>query len=95
MTEQELEHRMTAVEDRSKSNTRRLNEVEVRQGQLEELITSVALIARRQETLEKDVGEMKEDVKTLVGKPGKRWEGLVEKGIAALAGAFLAWILAM
>ncbi len=93
MNEQELEHRLTELEARGKSNTKRMDDMEARQEQLEKLVTSVSIIAQKQETLERDVGEMKEDVKILVGKPGKRWEGLLEKAIAALVGACVAWLL--
>ena len=37
--------------------------------------------------------EIKEDVKAITGKAGKRWDGLVDKALAALAGAFIAWLL--
>ena len=45
-------------------------------------------------TVEGDVKEIKEDVKAITGKAGKRWDGLVDKILAALAGAFIAWLLA-
>ena len=94
MTVQEMEHRVTAVEDRAKSNTYRLDDIERRQGEMEELMTNVSLIAQRQDSMERDVCEMKEDVKTLVSKPAKRWESLMEKVIAALVGAWIAWLIA-
>lgn len=94
MTVQEMEHRVTAVEDRAKSNTYRLDDIERRQGEMEELVTNVSLIAQRQDSMERDVCEMKEDVKTLVSKPAKRWESLMEKVIAALVGAWIAWLIA-
>lgn len=90
--EQELEHRLCRAEERAKSNSHRLDDVERRQGQLEELVTSVSLIAQRQDTMEKDVSEMKEDVKTLIDKPGRRWESVVEKAIAAAVGAVIAYL---
>lgn len=90
--EQELEHRLCRAEERAKSNSHRLDDVERRQGQLEELVTSVSLIAQRQDTMEKDVSEMKEDVKTLIDKPGQRWESVVEKAIAAAVGALIAYL---
>ena len=35
----------------------------------------------------------KEDVKAITGKAGKRWDSLVDKVLAVLAGAFIAWLL--
>ena len=90
--EQELEHRLCRAEERAKSNSQRLDDVERRQGQLEELVTRVSLIAQRHDTLEKDVSEMNEDVKTLIDKPGRRWESVVEKAIAAAVGALIAYL---
>lgn len=89
----DMEHRLTAVEDRSKSNQHRLDEMEKRQNDLEELTTSVATLATKQEHVESDVREIKADVKSLTEKPAKRWDGLVDKLLAAAAGAVLAWVL--
>ena len=93
---QDLEHerRLTAVESRAKSNSRRLTEVEKRQDRLEELVSSVKALALRQETVEADVKEIKSDVKEMAGKPGKRWEAIVEKALLTIVGAILLYILA-
>ncbi len=82
------------IDARGKSNTHRINELVEKQEALNELATSVKVLATKQETVESDVKEIKEDVKTMTGKAGKRWDGLVDKLIAALAGGFIAWILA-
>lgn len=86
------EKRLTDVENRAKSNTHRLDEVEKRQDNLDELVASVAVFAKEQEHIQQDVKEIKADVKALTDKPGKRWEGLVDKILLVLAGAFVAWI---
>jgi predicted nucleic acid-binding Zn-ribbon protein len=90
----DIEHRLTAVEGRCKSNSHRLEEVEKRQDNLDRLTTSVSLLAEREERMESDVKEIKADVKTLAEKPGKRWDGLVDKLIWGVAGAVLAFLLA-
>jgi hypothetical protein len=76
MTEQEHD-RLTRVEDRSKSNTHRIESLEKRQDDTEKLVTSVAIIAEKQKGMEGDVKEVKCDVKKLIEKPAKRWEGVV------------------
>ena len=48
MNEVELERRLCAVEDRSKSNSHRLKTVEERQEDMTQLVTSVAAIAQKQ-----------------------------------------------
>ena len=91
----DLEHekRLTAVEDRSKSNTHRLDEIEKRQSDQEKLISTVAVLASKQETVESDVKEIKSDVKSLAGKSGKRWESLVDKIIMVVVGAIVGYIM--
>ena len=92
--EQELEHRLCRAEERAKSNSHRLDDVERRQGQLEELVTSVSLIAQRQDTMDVDIKEIKTDVKSLAAKPARRWEMVVDRIIPALAAGLAAYILA-
>lgn len=92
----DLEHekRLTEVESRSKSNTKRLDDVEKRQDKLDDLVGSVRLLADREKRVEDDVGEIKNDVKELKAKPGKRWDGLVDKVIMTIVGAVVGFLLA-
>ena len=89
-----VEHRLTEVEERSKSNTHRLDELEKRQDDLDELVSVVKVLAVREEAVENDVKEIKADVKSLTSKPAERWDSLVDKIIWAVAGAVVAFILA-
>lgn len=91
--EREFEHRLTSVEDRCKSNSRRLGEVEKRQDSLDKLTTSVSLLAEREERVETDVKEIKSDVKTLAEKPAKRADSLLDKLLWGVVGAVLAFLL--
>lgn len=92
----DLEHekRLTAAEDRSKSNQHRLDEVERRQNNLEELVGTVKALAIREEIMETDVKEIKSDVKELNGKAGKRWDAIVDKILLTAIGAIVLYILA-
>ena len=90
----EIEHRLTAVEDRASSNTKRLNEVEKRQDDLDELVSTVKVLAVREENVEKDVKEIKSDVKSITNKPAQRWDSLVDKIILMVAAAVVGFILA-
>lgn len=94
MTELQAEHRLTEVEDRAKSNTHRLDEVERRQNHLEELVGSVKVLAIRQETVESDVKEIKKEVKEINAKPGKRWDSIVDKVLLTAVSAILLYIMA-
>ena len=86
------EERLTRVEARCKSNSRRLDAVEEKQTQLNDMVTSMALIAQKQNTMEKDMGEIKKDLKTIADKPGKRWESVVEKAILAAVAILVTYI---
>ena len=90
----EHEERLSKVEERSKSNTHRINDLEKRQDNLDELVGTVKVLAVREENVEIDVKEIKNDVKSLTGKSGKRWDGLVDKIIMVVAAAVVGFILA-
>lgn len=91
--EHEYEGRLTKVEERSKSNSHRLDEVERRQDDLDKLVSSVSVLAAKQEQVETDVKEMKADVKTLIGKPARRWDAMVDKVLWAVVAAVVAFVL--
>lgn len=92
----DLEHekRLTEIEERSKSNAHRLDNVEKRQNNLDELVGTVKALAVREENVENDVKEIKSDVKTLTNKPAKRWDNLMDKIIMTIAAAILGFVLA-
>lgn len=89
-----IEHRLTEVEDRAKSNQRRIEEMEKRQDNLDELVGTVKVLAVREQAVENDVKEIKSDVKMLTSKPGKRWEKAMETILTVVLGAVVGFILA-
>lgn len=93
MTNEEMKM-LTEADQRSKSNTHRLDKVEDRQDNLDALVTSVATLATEQEYIKDDVTEIKSDVKTLTGKPGKRWDELIDKVIWTVVAAAVGFMLA-
>lgn len=90
----ELKIKLTEVEQRAKSNTRRIEKVEQRQDNLEKLTDTISVLANEQEHIKSDVGEIKTDVKTLTEKPAKRWDAIVDKVLWAIVGAAVAFALA-
>lgn len=94
MTGEEIAGALASVESRCKSNTHRLDELERRQNALDELISTVKVLACRQETVETDVKEIKSDVKNLSGRPQRRFEAVADKLIYALLAAVLSFLLA-
>ena len=98
----DLEHekRLTEVESRSKSNMRRLDDidkridgVDERQEAFNKLALSVEKIALKEETVENDVKEIKKDVKEMKESPGKLWKGVVEKALYTVVGAIITYFL--
>ena len=94
MNEQEVEARLTRVEERSKSNTHRLDDMDEKVDTLNRLATAVEVMATEQRHQTETMGEIKNDV-TALGtkvdaiekKPGKRWDGMVDKFLYGLVGA--------
>ena len=91
----DIEHaeKLAEVDARSRSNTKRIDDMEKRQDNLDELVGTVKVLAVREETVENTVKEIKEDVKTLTDKPAKRWDGLVDKVILTVAAALVGFLL--
>ena len=87
MNEKDFEHRLTAVETR-------VDEIEKRQDNLDDLVSTVKVLAVREENVENDVKEIKSDVKSLASKPAKRWDTLVNQLIISAAAALVGFVLA-
>ena len=94
MTNEEIAAKLSDVEARGKSNTHRIDEVEKKQCDLDKLVTAVAVMATKQEAIETDVTEIKADVKTLTGKPGKRFEVLMDKAAWLVIATAIGYLLA-
>lgn len=92
-TLEDLAVKFAETEARGKSNTHRLDALEKNQKALNELTTSVKVLATEQSTLKTDIGEIKTGLKTLTDKPGKRWETIVDKAIWLVLGGLLAFAL--
>lgn len=88
----DMEHRITSLEDRCKSNTHRLDKLEESTTVLNRLATAVEVMATKQDTMGESVERLEGKVDSLETKPAKRWDGLVDKILLVLAGAFVAWI---
>ena len=93
MDEKDIEHRLTEVEGRSKSNTHRLDDMERRQDNIEDLVSTVKVLVVRQEAVENNVKEIKNDVKMLASKPGKMWDSMMEKILLLVVSAVVGYVL--
>lgn len=101
MTQEEMAVKLTEVDARSKSNTHRLDEMDEKVDTLQRLTTAVEVMATEQRHQTETMTEIKTDltalgkkVDAIEKKPGKRWDGMVEKFLYGLVGAFAAALFA-
>ena len=90
---EEYGRRLTAVEERCKSNTHRIDELYEKHEKMSDTIKTVAVMASEQTHIKADVSEIKSDVKKLMGRDGKRWEMVVEKVILLAVAAMVGYVL--
>ena len=93
MTTDELALKVQRVDDRSKSNAHRLDDVEKKLEDNEQMLASIARLDQRQKDMDTDVKEIKADVKALAGKPAKRWESIVDKVLMAIVAALVGYVV--
>lgn len=89
-----IQAKIAEIEARSKSNTHRINDLEEDNRALHTLATSVEVLATKQETIEANISEIKDDVKSLKAIPGGKWETLVKAVLTAIVGALVGFALA-
>ena len=90
----EHERRLTEVEERSKSNSHRLDKLEESTEAINRLATSMEVMAERQEQVVETVGKLDSKVTLLEEKPAKRWDALVDKIVWTIAAALIGFVLA-
>ena len=89
-----IQAKIAEIEARSKSNTHRINDLEEDNRALHTLATSVEVLATKQETIEANISEIKDDVKSLKAIPGGKWEALVKEVLTAIVGALVGFAMA-
>lgn len=92
MTE-DYEGRLTRIEERSKSNSHRIEAVEKQQKELSRLVTSVATMAQQMEQMKENIGTIRTKVEALAAGPGKRWDAIVDKVLLGIVAALVAYAL--
>lgn len=92
--ERDMEHRLTEVEQRSKSNTHRIEKLEESHEAINRMAISMEKMAFKQDAMHNTVSELKNDVETLKAEPAKRWKFVVEKAIYFVIAAIMGFILA-
>lgn len=91
---EDYEHRLTSLEEANKTIFIRIDEIKSKQEDLDELVSSVKLLAVREENVENDVKEIKADVKALTNKPAERWNDMIKSIIGIVVAAVVGFALA-
>ena len=94
MEETGIVGRLSAVEQRSKSNSHRLDTLERHTEAVNTLATSVAVMAEKVEVTGEKVDGLCTAVQELKSEPGKRWKSVVERVIYIVVAAVVGFILA-
>lgn len=94
MDEKNIEHRLTEVEQRSKSNTKRLDKLEEYTEAINRMAISIEKMAVKQEDMNGSISKLSDDVETLKAEPGKRWKFVVEKAVYFVVAAVMGFVLA-
>lgn len=90
----EHERRLTQVEQRSKSNTHRLEKLEESTEAINRLATSMEVMVGKQEQVAETVEKLDGKVTALEEKPVRRMDDLVDKIIWAVCAAVITFVLA-
>ena len=81
---------LTECEQRSKSNTHRLDKLEASTEALNKLAVSVEVMGTNLKNMDITLQKLDKKVEEQEAKPGKRWDDLVKTVIGIVVGALLA-----
>ena len=93
MNIEEVALQLQKTEDRSLRNEGRIKKLETEQKSLQDLATSVAVMAEQMKTMNANVGCLTAKVDKLEEQPAKRWNSIVDKAIWAIVAAVIAFAL--
>lgn len=95
MQEAELIQKLTSLEDRTKSNTHRIDTLDKKVEDIHELATSVKLLASETKAMREDVNDMNSRIKQLEDKPSKNWDKIITTVIGTIVGAIAGAIIGL
>ena len=86
--------RITKLEERTKSNTHRIDALEQQTKALTELTTTVKIMSEKQGAMNDKVDKIDSKVSALESKPAKKWETVTEKILLMVVAAVVTYFLA-
>ena len=93
MDNEQLAIKLQETTDRSLRNEGRIKKLEGEHETLQQLATSVAVLAEQIKTMNISVNTLTGKVEHLEEKPGKRWDAVVDKIVWAVLAAVVAFLL--
>ena len=84
---------LVECEQRSKSNSHRLDRLEQNWEALNKLAVSVETMGVNIANMDKNLQRLDAKVEEQAAKPGKRWEAVAEKAILVVVGAVITYML--
>ena len=87
-----LETRLIETEQRSKSNSHRIDKLEEKIEDISGIVTALQVMNTRMDTMDGEIKEVRKDIKELVDKPAKRWEAIVGAVIGAVVAGLIAFV---
>ena len=95
----DLEVRLAEVDQRGKSNTHRIDDLEKRADTLQELTTSVKLLAANMERMASEQMKQGDRLTALEKQPGERWNSMTRtiftSAVSTLSGGLVGALVAM
>ena len=93
MANEDLAVKLQETTDRSFRNEGRIKKLEGEYRVLQDLATSVAVIAEQIKTMNTSVVSLTNKVDKMEQKPAKRWDSFVDKVVWAVCAAVIAFLL--
>ena len=85
--------RLKEVEQRSKSNTKRLDEHDEQLKELSNVYIALTKTNDKVDKIESDLSEMKDDLKEIKDKPNKRMDQIIGYILSTLMGGLIGYVL--
>lgn len=93
MDNEQIALKLQETTDRSLRNEGRIKKLEGEHEALQQLATSVAVMAEQMKTMNTSVDKLTSKVDALEEKPAKRWDAVVDKIVWAVLAALIAFLL--